>query len=325
MRRMGIGIAALGPGLPNSVAQLRFWQWLGLLIRPAGSRWRVWHARRNTEMIGGLILRHIFRAPLKLLFTSASQRRHKRLTKWLIRRMDAVVATSRKTSAYLEVPNTVIMHGIDTSRFCPVADQAGAKEALGLDPCMKIVGCFGRVRHQKGTDLFVDTMIRLLPQRPDWMAVIAGRTTAEHADFEGELREKIEAAGLSGRIRFVGEHTSIERWYQVLSLFVAPQRWEGFGLTPLEAMACAVPVVAADVGAFSELIVEGKTGVVVPPDQLDPMASATAVYLDDPSFREASGAAALSHVRENFPLQREAENLESVYQRLLSARTGDTG
>ena len=318
MGKLGLGIAALGPGLPESVPQMRFWQVPWLLRRPAGGPCRVWHARRNTEMLGGLILRHIFRVPLKLLFTSASQRHHKPFTRWLIRRMDAVVATSRKTAAYLEVPNTVIMHGIDTARFCPVSDQAAAKRAFGLDPAMRIAGCFGRIRHQKGTDLFVDTMIRLLPDRPDWMAIIAGRTTVEHRGFESVLREKIAAAGLVDRIRFVGEQTAIERLYQVLSLCIAPQRWEGFGLTPLEAMACGVPVVATDVGAFSELVVEGKTGTVIETDSLEKMVAATAVYLDDASLREASGQAAMEHVRKNFPLEREAENLIAVYRQLMS-------
>ncbi len=280
----------------------------------------MWHARRNTEMVAGLILRDLFRAPLKLVFTSASQRRHKFFTKWLIRRMDAVIATSRKTAAYLTVPNTVVMHGIDTARFCPVADRAAAKRRLGFDPAKELVGCFGRVRRQKGTDLFVDAMIRLLPERPDWMAIIAGRTTAEHRAFEKGLRARIAAAGLSDRILFVGEKPAIEQWYQVLSLFIAPQRWEGFGLTPLEAMACGVPVVAADVGAFSELVVNGKTGSVIEPDAVERMTAAAAVYLDDPALREISGKAAREHVAENFPLEREAENLAAIYRPLLSNR-----
>lgn len=320
--KMRLGIAAFGPGLPDFVPRIRFWQVPGLLRRPAKRRCRVWHARRNVEMVGGLILRHVFRAPLKLLFTSASQRHHKPFTKWLIRRMDAVIATSRKTATYLQVPNTVIMHGIDTERFCPAADMADAKRAHGLDPKVKIAGCFGRIRHQKGTDLFVEAMIRLLPDRPDWIAVIAGRTTAEHSRFETQLRDKIAAAGLSDRIRFIGEHTDIEHRYQELSLFIAPQRWEGFGLTPLEAMACGVPVVAADVGAFSELIVEGETGTIVERDNLQAMVDATAQLMDDDVRREAAGRAGVDHIRKNFQLEREAENLILMYERLMSTGEG---
>src|SRR5690606_36056809 len=135
---------------------------------------RVWHARRNPEMLAGLILRDVLRAPLKLVFTSASQRDHTRWTRMLIRRMDEVIATSRKTAAYLEVPATVVMHGIDLDRFHPAPDRAQAARALGLDPARLYAGCFGRVRRQKGTDLFVDAMIALLPRHPNWSAIVAG-------------------------------------------------------------------------------------------------------------------------------------------------------
>lgn len=316
-----IGVATLGPGLPRHLPRMAWWQVPALLRRPAGGTCRVWHARRNVEMLAGLILRHILRAPLKLAFTSASQRVHTGWTRFLIRRMDKVIATSRKTAAYLEVPNTVIMHGIDTERFHPPADRAGAARELGLDPVQRHIGCFGRVRHQKGTDLFVDAMISLLPRHPGWSAVVAGRATAQHKAFEDELKARVERAGLGERIRFVGEHRDIERWYRALSLYIAPQRWEGFGLTPLEAMASGVPVVAADVGAFSELIEEGETGTVIPADDLDGMIAAAEPYLADPAFTALQGSKGRTHVEAYFQLDGEAERLVELYHELLVDET----
>ncbi len=311
-----VGIAALGPGLPAGLPRLAWWQVPGFWTRPARRRFRVWHARRNTEMLAGVVMRDLLRMPLRLVFTSASQREHTGWTRFLISRMDAVVATSRKTAAYLKVANRVVMHGIDTERFQPPGDRAEAARALGLDPALSYAGCFGRVRHQKGTDLFVDAMLALLPGRPGWGALVAGRATAQHRGFEDGLRRKVEAAGLSDRIIFVGEHTDIERWYRALSLFVAPQRWEGFGLTPLEAMATGVPVVAADVGAFSELLVDGETGAIVPRDDLPAMAEAMARLMDDDALRARQGAQALDHVRAKFPLEREAGDLVAIYEAL---------
>lgn len=313
-----LGIATLGPGLPDNLPKIRWSQLPALWRRPVSGRPRIWHARRNVEMLAGLVLRGLG-APLKLVFTSASQRRHKGWTRFLIRRMDAVIATSRKTASYLEVPNTVSMHGIDTVRFSPPSNRYEAVKAVGLDPGQRYAGCFGRVRRQKGTDLFVDAMIALLPSRPDWSAVVAGRATTEHLAFERELVQRVKDAGLSDRILFVGEHKDINRWYRALSLFIAPQRWEGFGLTPLEAMATGVPVVAADVGAFSELIEQGKTGAVVPRDDLEAMKAAIGPYLDDESMRLARGQAALAYVATAFPLVREAENLRAVYEALWKA------
>ena len=76
-------------------------------------------------MIGGVLLRDVLRAPLKLVFTSAAQRNHKPLTKWLIRRMDAVIATNPISAGYLEVPHTVIMHGVNLEEFHPRARPRG--------------------------------------------------------------------------------------------------------------------------------------------------------------------------------------------------------
>ena len=71
-----ISLATLGPGLPASLPKIAWWQVPALLRRPSGGRVRVWHARRNLEMLGGVVLKKLLRAPLKLVFTSASQRRH---------------------------------------------------------------------------------------------------------------------------------------------------------------------------------------------------------------------------------------------------------
>lgn len=318
-KMLGQKIATLGPGLPNSLPHLAFLSLLCLWQPPTGRRHRVWHARRNIEMLPAIVLRDLLRMKLKIVFTSASQRRHTGWTKFLVSRMDAVIATSSRTTAYLEVPNTTIMHGIDTNRFFPPADKQAAKAAVGLPGDRKIAGCFGRVRHQKGTDLFVDSMLALLPSRPDWIAIIAGRATGQHLAFESALKDKVAAAGLSDRILFVGEHTNIPDWYRAIDLFIAPQRWEGFGLTPLEAMATGVPVVATDVGAFQDLIVTGagETGAIIPRDDLAAMTTAGAAFMDDDLRRSQAGERSRRHVSENFTIEGEASRIGAVYARLL--------
>lgn len=314
-----IGIATLGPGLPDSLPKIRWWQLPGMLVRPASGRRRIWHARRNTEMVAGLLLKWIFRAPLHLLFTSAAQRGHQPFTKWLIRRMDAVIATSARSGSYLEVPHEVVMHGIDLDQFHPPEGSEDYFSASGL-PGRHAVGCFGRIRDQKGTDLFVDAMIRLLPEFPDWTAVIAGRVTPENQGFAQALQDRIDEAGLSDRIVFLGEVPDVKPWFRRLSLYVAPSRNEGFGLTPLEAMASETPVVASDAGAYAEMIVPGETGAVVPAGDGEALTSAIRPYLADPSLAQAQGRQALAHVRRHFPLAREAEGIARVYDRLWSGR-----
>lgn len=318
-RAMGVKIAALAPdGLPDSVPRVRFRDLWKLWRRPAGAKSRVWHARRNTEMLPGIILRDVLRMQLKLVFTSAAQRDHSAYTKWLIRRMDAVIATSSQAASYLEVPHTVIMHGIDTVRFVPAEDKKAAKIAVGLDPSKKVFGCFGRIRHQKGTDRFVDAMIGAMPAHPDWIAVITGRVTAEHQDFADAMHAKIAAAGLTERFLFPGEVADVKPWYQALDLFAAPQRWEGFGLTPLEAMACGVPVIATPVGAFPDLVTHGVTGLVTANDDAD-YTAAVASLLGDGITRERMAGACRAHIEQFFRLEREAGDINAIYERLMRA------
>lgn len=318
---LGIGIATLGPGLPEGLPKLRWRQLLGLWRPPARRRRRVWHARRNNEMAVGILLRHLLRMPLKLLFTSAAQRRHTAYTKWLIRRMDAVIATSDRSGSFLEVPHTIIQHGVDLSLFHPPETAEDGIAATGL-PGRHLIGCFGRVRHQKGTDLFVQAMIKLLPQNPECTAVVSGRVTAEHSAFGDKLKADVAAAGLSDRILFLGEVPDIKVWYRRLTLYVAPSRNEGFGLTPLEAMASRTAVVASDAGAYAELIVTGETGSVVAAGDGEALTRAIAPYIADPALAITHGENALRHVTTNFALEKEASAIGAVYNRLLGDNRG---
>lgn len=319
VQQRSIGIATIGPGLPESLPKMRWWQIPSLFSLPVSGRWRIWHARRNVEMVAGLALQRIFRAPVRLLFTSAAQRTHRPFTKWLIRNMDAVIATSARSGAFLDVSHSVVMHGVDLDRFHPHENATARFADTGLTGRHGI-GCFGRIRHQKGTDLFVDAMISLLPEFDGWTAIVTGRVTAENRDFAMMLAARVRDAGLSDRILFLGEVPDIRPWYRSLSLYVAPSRNEGFGLTPLEAMASGAPVVASDAGAFAEMIVPGQTGAVVPAGDGAALIDAIRPYLADPSLAAKHGQAALAHVRRNFPLSREAAGIATVYAQLWGGR-----
>jgi mannosyltransferase len=310
-----IRIRATGPGLPSDVPHIPLWR-VAFLSR---DRWRVWHARRNNEMVFGLILRDVFRCKLKLLFTSAAQRDHRPFTKKLIAKMDAVVATSPQAASYLHREAQVIMHGIDTEVFQPAPNRAKLRRDLHL-PKGILIGCFGRIRPQKGQDLLVDAAVALLPSRPDVHVVITGRATKEFEAFQAQLEAKLAQNGLSDRVTFLGEipWTDVVKLYQALDLFVAPARWEGFGLTPIEAMACGTPAVAySGVGAFDAQIKDGETGRLIHSDGPIELTEALADLIDDPSALENMRSAARAHVMADFTIQREAAALIAVYESLL--------
>lgn len=310
-----IDIRATGPGLPPGIPHIPLWRAASL----PRDRWRVWHARRNTEMALGLILRHLLRRRYRLLFTSAAQRRHTGFTRWLIRRQDALIATSPQAASYLERPATVILHGVDTAVFHPAPDRAALRARLGLEPDAVLIGCFGRIRAQKGVDLLVAAGLELLPRHPRAQILLTGRITPDNRAFADELQARIRAAGLDTRIRFLGElpWEEVVAHYQVLDLFTAPARWEGFGLTPLEAAACGVPSVAARVGAYESLIRDGETGSLVPPDDAPALTAALERWLDDEAGRARAGRAARAHVAARHAIEGEARAIAAVYERLL--------
>ena len=309
-----VAIASVGAHIPENVPKLYFRD----VLLDGWWKTRVWHARRNDEMIVGLFLRHVLRQPWKLLFTSAAQRRHTRFTRWMIGLMDEVIATSEMAASYLERKATVIPHGVDLTRFHPAVNRVDAWKESGL-PGVRGVGAFGRVRAQKGSDLFVEAMIRLLPKFPEWTAVITGLEAPEEAEFIDGLKTRIRDEGLQERILMLGEvsRDEVPRWFRRVSLYVAPMRWEGFGLTTLEAMASGTAVVATTTGASPQIVREGRTGNLVPPDDLDALVNAIGPYLATPELAAERGAAGRKAVETHHNVLAEARAINIIYQKLL--------
>lgn len=318
-----VRIAALGPNLPRPWPRITW----GALFRhgwkpPPGRAFRIWHARRNIEMTTGVVLRSLLRMRLKLVFTSAAQRRRGAWSRFFLSRMDAVIAASPEAASYLSVPNVVVLHGVDTERYRPAEDRRAEWAATGL-PGTFGIGIFGRVRAQKGTDRFVDALCNLLPRYPEFTAVIVGAVTPEHREFADALRAKIAASKLEDRILFLGERPAEEvpAWLRRVTIVVSPQTWEGFGLVPLESMASGTAVVATIVGAARHLIVEGETGHLVERDDVAALASRIESLMQDPAAAEAMGRRGRAHVEARFSIEREAAGIQEVYDRLWKTRS----
>ena len=311
-----LNIAATAPDFPDHVPQIPL-RALITMPRKGPDGPRVWHARRNVEMIGGLALKHLLRKDLRLVFTSASQRKQTGLTRWLIRRMDAVVATSDRTAAYLEGPSTVIMHGIDLEGFSPSKDRTALRKRLGLPTTGVLIGCYGRIRRSKGTDVFYAAMngpVQLWGAH----ALIMGRATSKDRAYLQWIEDRVAEHSHAENFHFLPEVPveNMADWYRVLDLYVAPQRWEGFGLTPIEAMACGVPVIATRVGAF-EQIVTPDVGALVDPDDPEALMDALMTAFEPPNQIESWARNARAHVARHFSIEREAEELVALYRRLL--------
>jgi mannosyltransferase len=312
-------VACVGAHLPPDTPRVPFWQILtrGWSSPPRGN-FRIWHARRNNEMIVGLLLKHVLRQPWKIIFTWAGQRRQSGFTRWMLRRIDGVIATSKASASFLEVPCEIIHHGVDARRFAPLPDRDSEWRKAGLPGAFGL-GAFGRIRAQKGTDVLVEAALRLLPLYPDATLLLTGLITADNEDFVAALKKKIEAAGLSERILFLGEQEreKMPWWFALVTIYVAPMRWEGFGLTPLEAMASGTAVVATRTGAAAQLVRDGETGFLVPPDDAAALAAAIEPLLADRRKAQAMGARGREQALEHHDIAQEAAKIAAVYEKVL--------
>jgi len=306
-----------GRDAPEGMRRLTVRDILRLRGRAQRRKPRIWHARRNNEMLIGLALRGLG-WPFRLVFTSAAQRHHTWISRFLISRMDGVIATNAASASYLKRPATVVHHGVDTQLYCPPPDRTAAFAAAGL-PGRYAIGCFGRVRAQKGTDLFVEAMCVLLPRYPDYTAVIVG--AIDSRGFADALQERVRAAGLAERVRFLGELPIAElpRWYQRISIYAFTSRNEGFGLTLIEAMAASTALVAARAGAAETVIVDGETGVLVPAGDAAALAAALEPLMRDPERARQMGEKARARALAEFSIEAEAERIAAVYRSVLGA------
>lgn len=306
-------LTVMGPHhLPEGTSVISFRE----LVRLQDGQTRLFHARRNDEMIQALAARKLG-ARLKIIFTSTAQRNHTRLTKWLIRQMDAIVTTCSAAESYLEEKaDVVIPHGIDLTRYQMPDDKKAAWQALGF-PGEYGIGIFGRVRPQKGIDLLVDAALPILQENPDPTVVIVGETTPKFRSYQKSLEQKISAAGLSKRFIFHGNRPSSELpgLFQGMSVVAALSRNEGFGLTVLEAMATGNAVLASHAGAWSDIIEEGVHGFTVPCDDAEKTKIALKGLLAQ--NLEQLGKNGRSHVEKHYTVQREARQLTDFYRTVL--------
>ena len=307
-----------GYGLPQCPNPISSRQAVKLArLGPDAKPFQIWHVRRNSEMRAALYVRDILRLPIKIVFTSAAQRRHSALPRFLISKMDAVIATTDVAASYVDNVWSIAPHGVDTQTFTPPQDFAIAWKQTGY-PGLRGIACVGRIRPEKGTDIFVDTMIETLPKLKDVTALVVGEAKSEHTSFLRALKQKISQTGLENRIIFTGEiePAKLPTLMQSLSLLVALPRYEGYGMTPLEAMACGVPVIASDTGYFKQFLGEREAGYIVPLESPESAGQHVAHILSDTALQAKLATGAVTRARKHFSIQKEVAAINAVYERL---------
>ncbi|GAA3834690.1 glycosyltransferase family 1 protein [Sphaerisporangium flaviroseum] len=208
----------------------------------------------------------------------------------------------------------VVPCGVDCTEFSPagpVAPRPRGQRLLSI----------GRLVPRKGVDTLIEAM-RLIP---DAELIVAGGPRSHELDRDPEvarLRTIASKAGVAGRIRFIGQaaHENVPALMRSADLAVFVPWYEPFGMVALEAMACALPVVASAVGGQCETVVDRLTGILVPPRDPRSLATAVNTLLDDPGLRQAYGRAGAERARARYNWPRIAAETCAVYEEVVRAR-----
>lgn len=316
-QRQRQGITLMDSGNLGLGGRLGFWSILRQgWSRPTKGRYRVFHARRDVEMIVGLLLGRVPLQKWKVMFTSAAPKRPNGFLRFLINRMDAVVATSSRSADFLPWTTTIIGHGVDTQAFRPAENREDALREVGLEGHL-VIGAFGRVRPSKGTDLLVQALLDVLPKHKDVVCVISGLIQEKDSAYHAKMVGAIKAAGLADRIRFLGDQSDadIKRWYQRIGLCVAASRTEGYGLTPLEAFASGAAAVTSGAGVWPQVMTP-EIGRMFETGNATALAETLEKALADRDALAEMGRRAREAAEERFSISAEVEGLQRLYEKL---------
>ena len=237
--------------------------------------------------------------------------------------VDYYIAVSEANARYLVNDKglpakkiVVIQNGCDLERFHP--DRPAPlhlKQSLGFDAGDPVLLVMARLEPQKGHSVLLKALPAIRAEFPRVRLVCAG---------EGSLRAGLEAEardlGLEASARFVGHQANVMDWLALADATVLPSHFEGLPLAAIESLAAAKPMIATAVDGTPEVVVNGKTGLTVPPGDVSALAAAICTLLRDPALRRSLGQAGRQWVLDRFSREGQIRRTEELYLRVWSEK-----
>jgi glycosyltransferase involved in cell wall biosynthesis len=249
-------------------------------------------------------------------------RRHVLLERVLAARTYRVVACCEAVGRFYQqqvgVPSSKIAVVFNAVRFGEQpgsGDREAALAALGLPADALVVGTLGRLTEQKGQRVLLHAVAELARRLPRLVLLLAGA-----GQLRDELERESDRLGIADRVRFLGLRRDRATLYAALDVFVLPSRWEGLSLALVEAMGAGRAVVATAVGGNPEVVADGRTGLLVPPDDPSTLADALARLLASPDERASLGVAAAAEARSRFAIEQHVAEIAALYRDGLAER-----
>lgn len=220
-----------------------------------------------------------------------------------------------KTVGYPVDNIQVIQNGVDTAHFCYRKKNTALQEMLGLNKEHRIVGTVGRFMPVKNQDFLIKAF-RGIVETDDYVSLLLVG--------DGPLKESLvslaSSLGVLDRVVFSGRRSDVSAVLNLMDVFVLPSLSEGMSNTILEAMSCALPVIATDVGGNPALVKHKKSGLLVPSDDIFTLASAIGNLLKHPELRSVYGQAGRALVESEYSLNKMVSRYEGLYGDLFKQK-----
>lgn len=235
-----------------------------------------------------------------------------KLSAYLCRRTICVSDTLRDSLArdfgFPRWKMKTIRNGTSLSEFVPSEGAgSGIRERLGIDREEFLLVSTARLSEQKGIDVLLRAMARVLENRVRCKCVIVG-----DGPLAEQLREQARALGLSGRVFFEGFREDVRPYLQTSSAFILTSHMEGLPFSVLEAMACGLPGIVTDVGGNAEIITHRLDGLIVPRGSVDAIADAISYLVNHPEERARMARMARARVSEAFDIEKAMTEIQRV-------------
>jgi len=241
-----------------------------------------------------------------------------RLARLAARRQQRTIVISRAVADHLarhlrlpESRMSLIYYGLKPK----LRQGLDLRQEYGIPPRAPLIGTIGRLSRQKGHLHLLRAMALVRDRLPQARLLLVGH---DDQGLRPRLEEEVERLGLGGRVILTGFRDEVPDIMAALDLFCLPSLWEGFGLVLLEAMAEARPVVASRVGSIPEVVLEGETGLLVPPGDEAALASALLSLLEDQARSGAMGRAGRERQERLFSREAMVRATEDLYDDLLA-------
>jgi glycosyltransferase involved in cell wall biosynthesis len=218
-----------------------------------------------------------------------------------------------------DLPLVTIHNGLDPAQMRVTRDPGEIRAELGVPAEARLIGIVGNIKPWKGQEVVIQAMTKLQHEFPDVVCLLIGDTSPNDMTYRQRMHALIEELGLGRRVLITGFKQDIANYVNVLEIQIhASVLPEPFGRVLLEAMALEKPVIASGDGAVPEILVDGVTGYLFPPNDADALAARLRGLLGDREAVTAMGRAGRQRLEAEFSITRNLAQTQQLYDRLLS-------